>query len=334
MSTGLACTIVILLWVTDELNVDKFHTNDQHLFRIYSNFDENGEMTTEEGLPPLLSKAMQDEIPDVKLGASSSSPSNYHSLTSEDIYLNATGRFVTNNFFQLFSFEMLEGNTEQLFPNKNGIIISESLAEKFYGSTENVLGKIIIRGDIESVICGISKDVPKNSTIQFDYLLPFERYVDFIGQQHIWQNYVAETYVLTHKEIDINNFNKKIDGFLMAKNGSDDDHLWAQQYTSKYLHGDYKNGQVVGGRITYVRLFSLIALFILLIACINFMNLSTANATKKFKEVGVKKTIGANRQTLIFQYLGESMMLSFLACLLYTSPSPRDATLSRMPSSA
>ena len=316
LSTGLACTIVILLWVTDELNFDKFHKNDQQLFMIYSNFDENGEIATEEGLPPLLSKAMQDEIPEVKLGASSSSPSNFHGLTSNDVYLNAVGRFVTDNFFQAFSFEMLEGDQEKLFPNQNGILISESLAKKFYGSTENVLGKVILRNDLETIVCGVFKDIPQNSTIQFDYLLSFERYVDWIGLKHIWQNYVAETYVVLHEDVNAKNFNNKITNFLEKKNGSDDDQLWAQQFTTKYLNGVYKNGQIVGGRITYVRLFSLIALFILLIACINFMNLSTANATKKFKEVGVKKTIGADRQTLIFQYIGESMMLSFLSLLL------------------
>jgi len=292
LSTGLACTIVILMWVTDELNVDKFHTNDQQLFRIYSNFDENGEITTEEGLPPLLSKTMEEKIPEIKLGASASGTFSFSSFSSNDTYLDATGKYVTDNFFQLFSFEMIEGNEKKLFPNKNGIVISESLAKKFYGSSENVLGKVISyesRGEtVQTVVSGVFKDVPQNSTMQFDYLLSFDRLIEYVGQKHIWQNYISETYVLTHKEVALNDFNKKIEGFLMAQNGSDDDFLWAQQYT----------------------------LFILLIACINFMNLSTANATKKFKEVGVKKTIGADRQTLIIQYLGESMMLSFFALLI------------------
>lgn len=320
LSTGLACAILIFMWVNDERSVDKFHKNDNHLFRVFSNYDENGQISTEKGLPPLLAKALQKEIPEVKLGASSSSPFSAYGITSNDLYLNATGRFVTDNFFELFSFEMLEGNSNQLFPNKNGIVISESLAKKFYNTTENVLGKIVTyeshRGIVEAKIAGIFKDVPQNSSIQFDYLLSFDLYVENVGMKHIWNNYIAETYVLLHQDVDLNDFNNKIASFITTKQEGAEDVLWVQNFSDAYLQGVYRNGKIAGGRITYVRLFSLIALFILLIACINFMNLSTANATKKFKEVGVKKTIGADRQTLIFQYLSESMILSFFSLFI------------------
>ncbi|MFK7774151.1 MAG: ABC transporter permease [Saprospiraceae bacterium] len=320
LSTGLACAIMILMWVNDEKSVDKFHKNDEQLFRVFANYDENGRISTEKVLPPLLGKALEDELPDVKHGASSTKSFISNGLSSNDIYLSATGRFVTDNFFQLFSFEMLEGNKDQIFPNRNGVIISESLAKKFFSTTENVIGKIITYESgsrkMEVSISGIFKDIPKNSTLQFDYLLSMDLYVERLNKDIIWNNYLAETYVLLHKDVELNDFNNKVAHFFKTKNESADDILWAQQFTDGYLQGEYKEGKITGGRITYVRLFSLIAFFILLIACINFMNLSTANATKKFKEVGVKKTIGADRQTLIFQYLSESMILSFFSLFI------------------
>jgi putative ABC transport system permease protein len=320
LSTGLACAIMIFMWVNDEKSVDKFHKNDAQLFRVFSNYDENGQISTERVLPPLLGKALEEDLPDVKHGASSTKPFKTNGLTSNDIYLSATGRFVTDNFFQLFSFEMLEGNRHKIFPNKSGIVISESLAKKFYPNTENVLGKIVKyevgSRMIEAFISGVFKNLPKNSTLQFDYLLSMDLYLDGLNKDIIWNNYLAETYVMLHEDITLNDFNHKIVNFLATKHESNVEVLWAQKFTDGYLYGEYREGKVTGGRITYVRLFSLIALFILLIACINFMNLSTANATKKFKEIGVKKTIGADRQTLIFQYLSESMMLSFFSLFI------------------
>ena len=320
LSTGLACAIFIFMWVNDEISVDKFHKNDEQLLRVFSNYDENGQISTEVELPPLLGKALEAEMPEVKLGASSSGPFTSNPLTVDNVSLKAKGRFVTDNFFQLFSFEMLEGNANKLFPNKNGIVISENLAEKFFPNAQNVLGEIITYKSntkvIEVVVSGIFKNLPKNSTIQFDYLLSYEQYIENVGMNYIWNNYIAETYVLLHQGVKLESFNNKIASFMTTKNEGAEDILWAQRFTEGYLQGDYKNGKIVGGRITYVRLFSLIALFILLIACINFMNLSTANATKKFKEIGVKKTIGADRQTLIFQYLSESMILSFFSLLI------------------
>ena len=320
LSTGLACAIMIFMWVNDERSVDKFHKNDNQLIRIFSNYNENGQISTELGLPPLLANVLQDEIPEVKSSAGSSDSFTSYALTVDNVSLKAKGRFVTNNFFQLFSFEMLEGDSEKIFPNKNGIVISEELAQKFFPTTENVLGKIITYESrdevIQAVVSGVFKSPPKNSTIQFDYLLAYDQYVENVGMEYIWNNYIAEIYVLLHKEVELNNFNKRIASFLTTKNEGAEDVLWGQIFSDRYLQGDFKNGKIAGGRITYVKLFSLIALFILLIACINFMNLSTANATKKFKEVGVKKTIGADRQTLIFQYLSESMILSFFSLFM------------------
>ncbi|MEM6700527.1 MAG: ABC transporter permease, partial [Bacteroidota bacterium] len=143
LSTGLACVIAIFMWVKDELGIDKFYEKEAQLYRVFSNYDENGKIATELTLPALLAEALHEEVPEVVNATRSSQPFSAYGLTSNNLYVNAKGRFADDNFFQLFSFEMLEGNSDKIFPNKNGIIISESLAKRFYNTTENVIGKLV-----------------------------------------------------------------------------------------------------------------------------------------------------------------------------------------------
>jgi putative ABC transport system permease protein len=317
LSTGLACAIMIFMWVNDEKSVDKFHENDAHLYRILSNHSGNGEINTWNSTPALFGEIAKEEIPEIKDAVSSSRTFSAYGLTSNNIYLSASGKFVTDNFFKIFSFEMLEGNAEKLFPNKNGIVISEELATKFYKSVDAAIGKTVTyeahTGNVEAIIAGVFKNISSNSSMQFDYLLSYDIYLENQGDRTHWGNFNAETYVVLNENADVEKFNSKVEAFLKIKKPEGHADLISQQYAQNYLYGTFENGVQAGGRITYVRLFSIIAFFILMIACINFMNLSTAKATRKFKEIGVKKTIGANRSNLIFQYLGESLILSFIS---------------------
>ena len=317
LSTGLACAIMIFMWVNDEMNVDKFHKNDNELYQVLSNHTGNDKIDTWNSTPGKLSEAMLEEMPEVKNTTCATRGFNSYGISSNNQYLNAEGRFAQDNFFQIFSFDMLEGNQEKLFPNKNAIVISEDFANKWYQSPQNAMGKIVTyeahTGNVEATISGVFKNIPKNSSIQFDYLLSYDLFLENRGDGVHWGNFLAQTFFLLHDNVDPLAFNAKIKGFVKTKAGESNVELTSQKFSERYLKGTYENGIQTGGRITYVRLFSIIALFILLIACINFMNLSTAKATRKFKEIGVKKTIGANRSTLIFQYLGESLLLSFIA---------------------
>jgi len=320
LSTGLACTILVLLWVMDEYNVDKFHKKDSRLYKIISTYESDGVIDIDTDLPCVLADAMMESLPEVKM-ATSNNAWSVNGISSNDIYLNVEGRYAKDNFFQVFSFEMIEGNQEKIFPNENSIVLSESTARKLYKSSEKAIGEVVnfesFRGKKEAIVSGVFKDVPANSTMQFDYLLSFDLFVKMMGKNADWNNYVADVHVLLDEGVTLEDFNKKIKNFMGTQsNNSDEDHLFAQKFSEFYLNGTYENGVQVGGRITYVRLFSIIAFFILLIACINFMNLSTAKASKKYKEIGVKKTIGADRKSLIFQYLGESTILSLMALTL------------------
>ena len=317
LSTGLACAILIFMWVLDENGIDKFHKNDKVLYQVLSNHFQNGEVNTWQDNPAKMPEAFRNEIPQVKDAVGVCRSYGINGLKFENNYLQATGNFVGDNFFKIFSFEMLEGNVEKIFPNRNGIAISEDIAIKFFTSHKNALGKTISyeseKGDVEMVVSGVFKKLPKNSSLQFDFLLPYEKLITRLGENAHWTNFHARTYVLLHENVESEVFNETIKNFIKEKAEGAEVELFAQQFSQTYLNNNYENGVIAGGRITYVKLFSLIAIFILLIACINFMNLSTANATKKYKEIGVKKTIGADRRIFDFSIFRRVINIKFFS---------------------
>jgi putative ABC transport system permease protein len=319
LSTGLACTLLIYLWVNDELNVDKFHDKDQQLFQVMQNEQNADAIETSEDTPSLLAEALAQEVPEVDYAVSSTEAS-WHgkfNLVANNDQLRAAGEFVSKNFFKVFSYVLIQGHENTVLADKNSMVISEALAKNLFHSTENAIGKTVewqaMNQKNLSIISGVFRDVPSNSSKQFDFVLS----MDFLPRDRMsWGSYDAVTYVVLKKDAHVDEFNTKIENFVKRKSEGSNVTLFAQSYSQKYLHGHYENGAVVGGRIEYVKLFSVIAIFIITIACINFMNLSTAKASRRIKEVGIKKAIGAGRKTLIGQYLGESIMMTFLSSMV------------------
>ncbi len=324
LSVGLCGTILIFLWVKDEMQVDKFHEKDAQLYQIKANHHNSNEVKTISDTPDLLAETMEKELPEVEMSVSmmSSTELPKFTLSVGEEKTKAAGQFSSPNFFQIFSYPLIAGDAGQVLKNKNAVVISEKLAMKLFKTTENVVGKTIdwqiTRFGNQGVVSGIFKDVPAGSTEQFDFVLTTEMFRDpVLFRRNIhWGNHAPSTFLVLKPGTDLVNFNKKIDGFIQTKLADSNVRLFAVPYSSRYLYGKYENGKLAGGRIAYVKLFSIIALFILLIACINFMNLSTAKAALKIKEVGIKKTIGITRKSLIFQYLGESIAMAFLSLFL------------------
>ncbi len=193
---------------------------------------------------------------------------------------------------------------------------------KLFKTTKNVVGKTLtwhlLNFSDEAVVTGICNDVPNNSTMQFQFVLSYQAWKDFskkMGRTMNWDNHAPYTYVLLKKGTNPEQFNKKIAGYLKSKFSNSNVTLFARHYSDGYLYGKYENGVQNGGRIEYVKLFSVIALFIIIIACINFMNLFTAKASTRMKEVGIKKAIGAERKSLIIQYLSESLIISLISLI-------------------
>jgi putative ABC transport system permease protein len=325
LSTGLACTLLIYLWVNDELNVDKFHEKDNRLFQVMENAKEADGIKTKPSTPDLLGETMIKEIPEIEY-AVSVTPGKWFgkfTLTADEINTKGTGQYASKDFFNAFSYPLLRGDKNQVLADKNAIVLSEDLAIKIFKSTNSVIGKTLecqLLGFKEPmIVSGIFKRIPTNSTEQFDFVLSFEAWKDLsakVGRRIGWSNHGPSTYLVLNPETNIEAFNKKIAGFLKSKDEGSNTDLMAVPYSGQYLHGTYQNGVQAGGRIEYVKLFSIIALFILGIACINFMNLSTAKASRRVKEVGIKKAIGASRKALVAHYLSESISMAFLSLTL------------------
>ena len=319
LSSGLACVLLIYLWVSDELSIDQFHENNGQLYQAMINFQNPHGTDTWEHTPVNLADALINEFPEVQVATLTNNRYRRDGeILIDDNTLKATRLFADKRFFEVFSYDLLQGDHRQVLANKNNIVLSEELAQKLFRSTSDVIGKTITwrNAYFEELfqVSGIFATPPSNSTEQFDAVFHYEWMVEGDPPAAQWNATPVETYVVLKEGTDIANFSNKIADILETKDPSwEPASLFIQQFSRRYLHGNYENGKVVGGRIAYVRLFSIIGLFILMIACINFMNLSTAQASRKLKEIGVKKAIGANRGALIQQYLSESLLMVVLS---------------------
>jgi len=315
LSTGLACALLIYLWVYDELSVDKFHEKDSQLFQVMQRVYYAESVETNVATPGLLAEALAEEMPEVEYAASTSWPEKL-TLSVEDKNIKAEGQYVGKDFFNIFSYGLIQGDKDQVLADKNGIVISETLAMKLFNTTENIIGKAIeLQHEQSFLISGIFKDVPANSSSEFDFVLSFEVFKDYSPWVLDWRNNGILTYLILSEGTDTHHFNRKIADFVKSHGGEEHVSTFVTPYSDHYLYGRYENGRQAGGRIAYVRLFSIIAVFILSIACVNFMNLTTAKASRRLKEIGIKKAVGAHRSSLIAQYLSESLLMAGLSLI-------------------
>ncbi len=322
LSTGLACTLLIYLWVNDELAFDKFYEKDSQLYQILENRESAEGLVTFWTTSGPTATSLAADMPEVQHAATV--------LGGGERYIEATfsvgekniktkGSYASKDYFRVFSHQFLSGNSGTVLADKNTIVLSETLAKNLFGTTENVVGKSIeVDHDKVFGVSGVYKDLPPNASQQMDFVLSFEKFVEENDWANSWGNTAPFTYVLLKPGTDIQAFNRKIAGYVKTKTEDQITHrtMFVKRFSENYLYGKYENGVQAGGRIEYVELFSIIALFILSIACINFMNLSTAKASRRLKEVGVKKAIGAGRKSLIVQYLGESLLMALIAMVV------------------
>lgn len=321
LSTGLACTLLIYLRVTDELAMDHFHANDSQLYQIMDNQQNTTGIRTMDATPSLLARTLKEEMPEVEYAAGVL-PSSWYgrvTLSVEHTDIKAVGHCADKDFFNIFSYPLLQGEKNGVLADKQSIVLSKALALKLFHTTENIVGKTVAwEHEKPYRVSGIFEGDHPHSSDQFDFVLPLDQFLDTHPYEKVWgRSEDPSTYVVLKKGSNLAAFNQKIAGLIQK---SQDPHvnltLFARPYSSGYLYGKYENGVQAGGRIEYVRLFSIIAIFILIIACINFMNLSTAKASKRIKEVGVRKCIGASRSSLIFQFLEKSLVIACVSLVL------------------
>ncbi|SKC86638.1 ABC transporter permease [Ohtaekwangia koreensis] len=319
LSSGMACTLLIYLWIQDELNFDKFHENDGQLYQVMCNSENSEGIVTNEATPGILAKALQDEMPEVEHAVAAIAPAWYSesTLSVNDNNVKGTLLYAEKDFFSIFSYPLIQGNKNRVLEDKNSIVISEKLALKLFQTTDNVIGKTVDwQHDKQYIVSGIFADIPSNSSSQFDVILPFELFLADNPHLKEWTSVDPYTYLLLKKDVNIGQFESKISIFIKNKYKDSEITLSIRPYSQGYLYGKYENGVQTGGRIEYVKLFSIIAIFILVIACTNFMNLSTAKASRRIKEVGIQKAIGASRKILIRQYLGESLATTLVSLFI------------------
>ena len=320
LSSGLACALLIYLWVNDELKTDKFNENDELLYQVLTTHPNEDGIDTWRTGPIPLAPALLEEIPEIEYAVNSSPVQQDFILSNGEQNFDASGIFADENFFKIFSYEFLQGNRSTVLDGKSSVVITEKMALMLFHTTDNIPGRTISwqnqdkKGDV--VVTGVLKDIPANSSEQFDFAMSFEVFKELVGSYATWGNNQAQIYLQLKQGTNVSALNDKIVDFIKTKGNIPDVTLLLQKYSDGYLYNRFEDGKQAGGRIEYVRLFSIIVIFIIVIACINFMNMSTAKAFRKIKEVGIKKTIGAKRGSLVLQYLGESLFITFFAFLL------------------
>lgn len=317
LTGGLLAVLLIYFWVNSERRVDQFHEKADRLYQLVVHYHSEDGTGTGNSTPAQLAETFEVEMPEIENSVAIRNIDNA-TLSVGDKNIKANGQHASPDFFHAFTYPLIAGDRSSVLSGNNSIVISENLAKKLFNSTNDLIGKTIkLQQDQGFQIAGIFKSPPENASLQFDFVLPFDLFTNTNTWSLNWNYSTVDTYVTLHENSDVNTFNEKIAAFLEDKReNAMPTTLEAVNYADLYLYGKFENGKVAGGRIEYVRLFSIIALFILLIACVNFMNLSTAKASKRLKEIGVKKIIGAKRNVLIAQFLSESCLLAFLALLL------------------
>ncbi|RXG18351.1 putative permease [Leeuwenhoekiella aestuarii] len=316
LAIGITCASLILLWVEDEMSFDTIVADQELVYSVPTNQVYEGQKRTFfQATPGPLAAALKTEIPEITKAARLRNRDFLFTVNSSSI--SSSGSYADQDIFDLFNLKFIEGNATDAFKMKESIVITKEVAQILFENPTNILGKVIrVNQQDNFKITGVVETLPVNTTYSFNWLVPFENFTyDKPWTQEYGSNF-TETFVKLAQDADFNSVNEKVKHILPAKTGDKDTQAILHKAKNWHLRSDFKDGEVVGGRVEYVRLFSFIALIILVIACINFMNLATARSEKRANEVGVRKTLGSNKQQLIFQFITEALMIAIFAALL------------------
>ena len=326
LATGLICSTLIFLWVLDEVSFDKFIPKYERLYQVYIAGEYDGRINVFNSVPLPTYEAIKTASSYI----SSSVVTDWGSdrlVTYENKRLIRPSYFVSEEFLHMFEFPLVQGSRDEALKEPNSIVLTESLAKALFGD-EDPLGKIVRVEDEGTLqVTAVLADVPQNSTFQFDFLLTW-KYRESVNEWVVenktnWGNFSFQVFVELNDPTNKTQVDQSIASMVMD-NGEDDipNSLFLYPMTQWRLYSEFDDyGNEVSGRKDYIQLFSVIAILILLIACINFMNLSTARSEKRAKEVGIRKSLGSKRKELVLQFIGESILITFIAyivALLFT----------------
>jgi putative ABC transport system permease protein len=315
LAIGITCAALIFLWVEDEVTFNHYFSNRNNLYKIKDRQTYDGTTFTFDATPGPLAAGIKSEIPGIK-NTARTTWGNRMLFSLEDKAIYEQGLFVDSSFFSMFHLKFIKGKASNAFSQLYSVVISQAMAHKFFQSPD-VIGKTLkINNRQDYVVTGVIEDLPPNVSFKFDWLAPFKIYEDENKWLQQWGNNGVLTYVEIEPNANISAINKKLDGYIQTKASDAIARMSIYPMNRWRMYDSFVNGSEVPGRIKYVNLFSLIAWIILIIACINFMNLATARSEQRAREVGVRKVLGAAKRKLVLQFIGESMFLSLISAVL------------------
>ncbi len=321
LSVGLACSLLILLWVQNELDMDAFHKNGQYLYQVYEQQHYDNKVNGQYYTPGVLAAEIKRVVPEVQYAVNATFYEE-HTFKVGDKIIKLDGGSADADFFKMFSYPLVQGDAQNSLRTVSDISISQKMAEEFFGSAQQAMGKTLrLDNRKDFIVTSVFENVGANSSLKFDYLINWLSFLEDNPWAKKWGNNTPYTYLQLRADANPALVDKKLTHLLAGldkdeKPGTFTEDLSIQRFDQVYLHSNFTNGKIDGGRIGYVHLFSIVAIFILLIACINFMNLTTARSVKRAKEIGVRKVVGAVRGVLIRQFISESLLLTSMAVLV------------------
>ena len=316
LATGISCSLLILLWVFDEISFDRFHPKLNTLYQVWINAEFDGKINSWTSVPLPLYEGLKTE--DARLIRTAVTDwSGDHLLTVGENRINKVGYYASEEFLEMFEFPMISGSPRQSLEQPNSIVITESVARALFGEND-AMGQVIrLDNQDELQVTGILRDVPTNSSFQFDCLIPWKlnETRDWVKRnKDNWGNYSFQVFAELSDPAHQSAVESKIHDLLLRHGEVEvKRELFLYPLERWRLHRRFENGVESGGQNEFVQLFSSIAVFILVIACINFMNLATARSERRAREVGIRKTVGGRRRELVFQFIGESILITTLA---------------------
>jgi putative ABC transport system permease protein len=326
LAIGITCCILILLYVQDELSFDRFHEKADRIYRVTAHFVLKDRVMDFASTAHVQGPMFKEEYPEVENYVRFNSYGSRRMIRYKDAtYAEEKFIWVDNSVFDVFSFKLIKGNPQEALIKPNTVVITEKIAEKYFGSEDPIGKNLRVHNDELYMVTGVVENIPTNSHIRPDFFASFST-LDLQPTGNAGADLVNNvdyyTYILLKEGADYKQLEQKFVGFVekylgpLIKSLGGSAKYELQPLTSIYLHSNLENELERTGEMAYIWLFSGIGLFILLLACLNFMNLSTARSANRAKEVGLRKVVGAKRLQLIRQFIGESMILTLMAILL------------------